>query len=67
MRDVRMVAKGFGAEHVADPASPKYCQYWHLTPCSACPHSPNCDVIYDGKIDMKDIRTVAKEFGKIDP
>jgi len=73
MRDVRMVAKGFGANHVTDPTSPKYCQYWHPTPCSACPHSPNCDVtgptpgVPDGKIDMRDIREVAKRFGQVDP
>jgi len=30
-------------------------------------YNPNCDVIYDLKIDMKDIRAVAKHFGKIDP
>jgi len=67
MRDIGLVAKAFGANHVTDPTSPKYCQYWHATPCSTCPHSPNCDIVYDGKIDMKDIGLVARNFGKTDP
>jgi parallel beta-helix repeat protein len=66
--DIRSVAKGFGANLVTDPASPKYGQYWHNVPCNECPHSPNCDINDDGNIDMLvDIRTVAKQFGKIDP
>lgn len=31
------------------------------------PHTHNCDVIYDGKIDMKDIGTTARHFGETDP
>jgi parallel beta-helix repeat protein len=66
--DIRSVAKGFGANLVTDPASPKYGQYWHSVPCSECPHSPNYDINGDGVIDMiYDIRTVAKQFGKTDP
>jgi hypothetical protein len=30
-------------------------------------YEPNCDIYYDGKIDMKDVAAVAKNFGKIDP
>ncbi len=67
MRDVGMVARGFGAKHVSNKADPKYCEYWHATPCSSCPHNPNCDVIYDGKIDMRDVGTVARHFGETDP
>lgn len=64
MKDIRLVAKAFGAQLVTNPADPKYGQYWHSSPCSACPHSPRCDIINDGKIDMKDIREVAKRFGQ---
>jgi hypothetical protein len=64
MKDIRMVAKSFGANLVTNPNSPKYGQYWHGTPCSSCPHNPNCDINNDGTIDMKDIRIAAKNFGK---
>ena len=64
IRDIRQVAKAFGAQLVTDPADPKYGQYWHSPPCAACPHSPRCDINKDGKIDMKDIRAVAKRFGQ---
>jgi len=64
MKDIRLVAKAFGAQLVTDPADPKYGQYWHATPCPSCPHSPSCDIIKDGRIDMKDIREVAKRFGQ---
>jgi len=67
IRDVSMVSRGFGANHVTDPASPKYCQYWHPTPCHLCPHSPNCDIIYDGKINIRDVSAVARHFGEEDP
>ena len=69
MRDISLVARGFGASHVTNPASPKYCQYWHPTPCAMCPHSPNCDLtgpppgLPDGTIDMRDISLVARLFG----
>lgn len=64
MKDIRMVAKAFGAIHITDPLDPKYCEYWHDPPCSSCPHPPQTDINNDGKIDMKDIRPVAKNFGK---
>jgi len=67
MRDVYPVARGFGAEHVTDPNDPRHCQYWHKTPCSSCPHTPNADINNDGKIDMRDIYVVARNFGKTDP
>jgi len=67
MRDIYPVARGFGAEHVTDPNDPRYCQYWHKTPCGSCPHTPNADINSDGKIDMRDIYVVARNFGKTDP
>ena len=30
-------------------------------------YNPNCDIIYDRKIDMKDVAIVAIHFGEIDP
>jgi hypothetical protein len=75
MRDISLVAKGFGANLVTDPASPKYGQYWHSTPCAQCPHNANCDLTGplngcpgcarapDGTINMRDISLVAKLFG----
>jgi len=67
MRDIYPVARGFGAEHVTDPNDPRHCQYWHTTPCGSCPHTPNADINSDGKIDMRDIYVVARNFGKTDP
>jgi hypothetical protein len=67
MRDIGIIAIGFGANLVTDKTSPKYDKYWHPNPCNKCPHNPNCDVIHDGKIDMKDIGTTARHFGEIDP
>jgi len=67
MRDVYLVARGFGAEHITDPNDHRHCQYWHKTPCSSCPHTPNIDINNDGKIDMRDIYVVARNFGKTDP
>jgi len=67
MRDVYPVAKGFGAKHITNPNDPRYCQYWHTTPCGSCPHTPNADINADGTIDMKDVYAVAKNFGKTDP
>jgi len=67
MRDVYLVAKGFGALHITDPNDPRHCQYWHTTPCGSCPHTPNADINNDGKIDMRDIYVVARNFGKKDP
>jgi len=67
MRDVYLVAKGFGAVHITDPNDPRFCQYWHKTPCGSCPHTPNADINNDGKIDMRDIYVVARNFGKKDP
>jgi len=67
MRDVYLVARGFGAEHVTDPDDPRHCEYWHKTPCGSCPHTPNADINCDGKIDMRDIYVVARNFGKTDP
>jgi len=67
MRDVYPVAKGFGAVHVTDPNDPRRCEYWHKTPCASCPHTPNADINDDGKIDMKDVYVVARNFGKTDP
>jgi PKD repeat protein len=62
--DVRIVAKGFGALLVTNPADPHYGQYWHTTPCSACPHPAKADVDKDGDIDIFDVRPVAKAFGQ---
>jgi len=73
MRDVYPVARGFGAEHITDSNDPRYCEYWHKTPCASCPHTPNADItgilpgVPDGKIDMRDIYVVARNFGKTDP
>jgi len=67
MRDIYLVARGFGAEHVTDPNDPRHCQYWHKTPCGSCPHTPNADTNNDGKIDMRDVYVVARNFGKTDP
>jgi ABC-type transport system substrate-binding protein len=64
MKDIRMVAKSFGANLVTNPNSPKYGQYWHSTPSKVDPCSPNCDINNDGTIDMKDVRIAAKNFGK---
>lgn len=64
MMDVRTAAKAFGAEHITDQADPRYCQYWHSPPCMSCPHSSRIDLNKDGFIDMLDIRTIAKNFGK---
>ena len=64
MRDIYLVARGFGAEHVTDPNDPRHCQYWHTTPCGSCPHTPNADINNDGKVDMKDVYVVARNFGK---
>jgi hypothetical protein len=70
MRDIRLVARGFGAIVVTDPNSPKCGQYWHPTPIKGDPCSPNCDItgptsgVPDGTIDMRDIRIPAKNFGK---
>ena len=69
MRDVSLVAKGFGANLVTDPASPKYGEYWHSTPCAQCPHSANCDLtgqtpgLPDDTINMRDTSLVASLFG----
>ena len=69
MRDISLVAKGFGANLVKDPASPKYGEYWHGTPCDQCPHSANCDLtgptqgLPDDTINMRDISLVASLFG----
>lgn len=62
--DVRIVAKGFGALLITDPADPHYGQYWHTTPCSACPHPAKADIDKNGKIDIFDVRPVAKAFGQ---
>ncbi len=73
IRDVSLVAKGYGANLVTDPASPKYGEYWHSLPCNMCPHSPNCDLtgptpgLPDGKINIRDIATVASHYGENDP
>lgn len=64
MKDISMVARAFGAFHVKDPASPKYCEYWHDPPCGTCPHDPKCDLVEDDKINMKDVSRVARDFGK---
>lgn len=55
MRDIRMVAKLFGANY-PDPKYNSNCDITGPTPGVA-----------DGKIDMRDIRAVAKQFGKTDP
>lgn len=62
--DVRIVAKGFGALLVTDPLDPHYGQYWHASPCSACPHPSKADLEPDGDIDIFDVRPVAKAFGQ---
>jgi len=64
MTDVYLVSKAFGAKHITDQASPKYCQYWHTEPCNLCPHSPNYDIDGDGKVDMKDVYAVARDCYK---
>ncbi len=66
IRDVGLVAQAFGANLVTDPVSPEYGEYWHSPPRSSCPHGPNCDIVFDGKIDIKDIAIVAKHFGEVD-
>jgi hypothetical protein len=30
-------------------------------------YNANCDIVYDLKIDVKDISTVAKRYGQTDP
>ena len=67
MRDISLVARGFGAERITNTTDPRYGEYWHPTPCTMCPHSPNCDVIYDLTIDVRDISLVARHFGETDP
>jgi len=67
MRDVGLASRAYGADLVTNPASPHYGEYWHITPCDKCPHTPNCDIIYDGKIDMRDIGLIARHFGETDP
>lgn len=62
--DIAMIAKGYGAVLISDPLSPKYNQYWHNLSCQLCPHSANLDVNSDGKLDIKDLATVAKYYGR---
>jgi hypothetical protein len=38
--------------------------FWHTPAKSCCPHSPNCDIISDGKVDLKDYFAAAKNYGK---
>ena len=77
MRDIGLTAKAFGLDVGADIASPgpgtfTWLEYWHIDPCSQCPHHPNCDLtgdrigVPDGKINMKDISYVARRFGETD-
>jgi len=71
IRDVALVAIAFDAKIQED--IPNYREYWHSTPCSMCPHNPNCDVtsskigVAEGIIDIRDVATVAIRFGQIDP
>ncbi len=78
IRDVATVAQGFGVDVGADilnpgPGAGTWLEYWHAAPEPACPHHPNTDLTGDtigvpnGKIDIKDVATVAKRFGQTDP
>lgn len=73
MKDIAAVAKAFGAEYNATDG-----WYWHSPdPCIKCPHDPNYDItgpeskhafalgLPDGKINMVDIGTVARNFGQM--
>jgi len=57
MLDIGVIAKAFGATQNADDG-----WYWHPDLCHLCPHKPNYDTNNDGRIDMKDVGLVAKNF-----
>ena len=82
IRDVALVSASFGIDVGADifapgPGMTTWLQYWHPEPfyhtCALCPHNPNCDItgpiagLPEGKIDIRDVATVAIRFGEIDP
>jgi len=63
--DVYLIGLGFGALHITNQTSPKYCQYWHPTPCDQCPHSSDLDIIEDEIIDISDLYIAGLHFGEI--
>jgi len=64
IKDIAPVARAYGANEITDPEDPRYGEYWHDPPCNYCPHDPILDLDGNGEIKMKDVATVAKEFGK---
>jgi PKD repeat protein len=64
IKDMLEVKKGFGAILITDPGDPRYGQYWHPTPCTFCPHPPQCDVDKNHLIEIKDMLMVKSKFGQ---
>jgi parallel beta-helix repeat protein len=63
IQDLARVSGGFGSLRMNDPNNIRYGQYWHPTPDSTCPHTPNADITSDGKIDISDMARTSAGFG----
>jgi hypothetical protein len=57
--DVYAVGRAFGSVYNSTDG-----WYWHTPRKSCCRHNPNCDINWDGKIDLKDYFTTCKNYGK---
>jgi len=57
--DVYAVGRAFGSVRNSTDG-----WYWHSPRKTCCPHSPNCDIDDDGKIDLKDYYTTCKNYGQ---
>ena len=62
LKDVYAVGRAFGSVRNSTDGL-----YWHTPPDTCCPHTSNCDIDDNGKIDLKDYYATCKNFGKTEP
>jgi len=60
IEDIYLISLAYGSV-------PTNYEYWHSTPCEACPHSPNTDINDDKIVDIEDVYTAALHYGERDP
>jgi len=60
IEDIYLISLAYGSRPING-------EYWHPTPCGACPHSSNTDINSDRIVDIEDIYTAALHYGEIDP
>jgi hypothetical protein len=57
--DIAIVARAYGAKYNETDG-----MYWHDPPCKSSPHTKDADLNDDKVINIIDIATVAKDYGK---